>query len=172
MRSRGGKTMVRSFVAAAALALSAAPAASLSFVNMTGQAVNDFHINLRGTGGALTPEMSKPWGMGVIVMGGSGQEWSGAALKPGQGLAIPNWLTVPAPPGETWPLAIQHPTLGVLLIDTAYWTKDGNRVGEASPRHVVIQPGTYVPEPGAWAMMIAGFGLVGSALRRRRLLPA
>jgi len=25
-----------------------------------------------------------------------------------------------------------------------------------------------VPEPGTWAMLIAGFGLVGAAARRRR----
>ncbi|MGH6996745.1 MAG: PEPxxWA-CTERM sorting domain-containing protein, partial [Phenylobacterium sp.] len=25
-----------------------------------------------------------------------------------------------------------------------------------------------VPEPATWAMMIAGFGIVGSAVRRRR----
>ena len=29
---------------------------------------------------------------------------------------------------------------------------------------------SYVPEPATWAMMIAGFGLVGGALRRRREL--
>ena len=29
-----------------------------------------------------------------------------------------------------------------------------------------------VPEPGVWALMIAGFGLVGVQLRRRRLVPA
>jgi hypothetical protein len=27
-----------------------------------------------------------------------------------------------------------------------------------------------IPEPGTWAMMIAGFGLVGFAARRRRTL--
>ena len=29
-----------------------------------------------------------------------------------------------------------------------------------------------VPEPASWAMMIGGFGLVGSAMRRRRAVPA
>ncbi len=29
-------------------------------------------------------------------------------------------------------------------------------------------PGGVIPEPGAWAMLIAGFGLVGGALRTRR----
>lgn len=32
--------------------------------------------------------------------------------------------------------------------------------------------GSWVPEPASWGMMIAGFGLVGSVLRRRRMLPA
>jgi hypothetical protein len=32
--------------------------------------------------------------------------------------------------------------------------------------------GGGVPEPGAWALMIAGFGLAGTALRRRRALTA
>ncbi|MCG2842180.1 PEPxxWA-CTERM sorting domain-containing protein [Sandaracinobacter sp. RS1-74] len=37
-----------------------------------------------------------------------------------------------------------------------------------------VVPGTPggVPEPAAWAMLIAGFGLVGSAMRRRRAVPA
>jgi hypothetical protein len=33
-----------------------------------------------------------------------------------------------------------------------------------------ISAPSAVPEPAAWAMMIAGFGLVGSTLRRRRVL--
>ncbi|MBA3895889.1 MAG: PEPxxWA-CTERM sorting domain-containing protein [Sphingomonadaceae bacterium] len=31
---------------------------------------------------------------------------------------------------------------------------------------------TAVPEPASWAMMIAGFGMAGVALRRRRALAA
>jgi hypothetical protein len=32
-----------------------------------------------------------------------------------------------------------------------------------------VAPGGGVPEPGAWALMIAGFGMAGSLLRRRRV---
>lgn len=34
-------------------------------------------------------------------------------------------------------------------------------------RFTATTPGAAVPEPAAWAMMIAGFGVVGSAMRRR-----
>ena len=43
-----------------------------------------------------------------------------------------------------------------------YRTQGGSAVGEATP------PTAGVPEPATWAMMIAGFGLVGASLRRRR----
>jgi hypothetical protein len=35
-----------------------------------------------------------------------------------------------------------------------------------------LNEGAAVPEPASWALMIGGFGLAGSALRRRRVLPA
>ena len=31
-----------------------------------------------------------------------------------------------------------------------------------------VTPSVAVPEPASWAMLIAGFGLVGAAARRRR----
>lgn len=37
---------------------------------------------------------------------------------------------------------------------------------------VVDFPVSAAPEPGAWALMVAGFGLAGAALRRRRLMTA
>lgn len=35
-----------------------------------------------------------------------------------------------------------------------------------------ISPGAFVPEPGTWVMLISGFGFVGAAVRRRRILAA
>jgi hypothetical protein len=39
-------------------------------------------------------------------------------------------------------------------------------------RYATLDPGTLpgIPEPASWAMMIAGFGLVGAVMRRRRLV--
>jgi hypothetical protein len=34
---------------------------------------------------------------------------------------------------------------------------------------IVTNPTSAAPEPASWAMMVSGFGLVGSAMRRRRL---
>jgi hypothetical protein len=48
------------------------------------------------------------------------------------------------------------------------WVPAGASV---SPVNVVPNP-TSVPEPAAWALLLAGFGLTGSALRRRRLVVA
>ncbi|MCS6987337.1 MAG: PEPxxWA-CTERM sorting domain-containing protein [Sphingomonadaceae bacterium] len=151
-------------VAFAGLVSAAPAAAQVRFINKTGQAVNDFRINLRGTGGALPATNSIPWGMGMIDFGGSGQMWAGAAINHGQSLLVLGWKRGAKLPGERWP-TIEHPMLGDLFIDTAYWTKDGKQVGAASPRHVMV------PEPAAWAMMIVGFGLGGAVLRRRRALP-
>ncbi len=34
-----------------------------------------------------------------------------------------------------------------------------------------VDPGGMVPEPATWGLMLTGFGLVGSSLRRRRHAP-
>lgn len=48
--------------------------------------------------------------------------------------------------------------------DPAYWHLDNVSVVESV--------GGAVPEPATWAMLIAGFGLMGVAMRRRRALAA
>ncbi len=46
----------------------------------------------------------------------------------------------------------------------AFWTTSADNIGPILDNVLVTQ----VPEPATWAMLIAGFGLVGAAARRRR----
>ena len=46
-----------------------------------------------------------------------------------------------------------------------YWSGEGFSVGGVD----VDRGGSFVPEPATWTMLIAGFGLIGGAMRRRRV---
>ncbi|QMW24730.1 PEP-CTERM sorting domain-containing protein [Sandaracinobacteroides saxicola] len=52
------------------------------------------------------------------------------------------------------------------VMDAIGW----NLTDEAQNANYVLPTSAlaYVPEPATWAMMIVGFGLVGSTMRRRR----
>jgi hypothetical protein len=50
--------------------------------------------------------------------------------------------------------------------------EDWDGIWESGALTIVTADTGVVPEPATWAMMIAGFGLVGLAARRRRLQPA
>jgi len=75
-------------------------------------------------------------------------------------------------PGGSSPFA-PPPSLGTILASTPgnqTFTPPGDGGGPVSfptaqPREVVP---SAVPEPGTWAMMLTGFGLIGWRLRRRR----
>ena len=49
---------------------------------------------------------------------------------------------------------------------------DGRYIDNTSVSGVILRATGVIPEPGTWAMMIAGFGLVGAASRRRRAVEA
>jgi hypothetical protein len=56
---------------------------------------------------------------------------------------------------------IGSPTMIQTLFDDTWQSQDADGI------RIVVE-GSAVPEPASWAMMIGGFGLVGSALRLRR----
>jgi PEP-CTERM motif len=68
-------------------------------------------------------------------------------------------------------LALTITPTASLALDTAFaiGSTAGVVAGAAATAPVLS---AAVPEPASWAMLIAGFGLTGAALRRRRPLPA
>ena len=77
-------------------------------------------------------------------------------------------------------ISTNTPLHNALAVNSAYfadgiilrWGPNGYNVGVDNIRFDVraIDSGSAVPEPATWAMMIAGFGLAGGAIRTRRRL--
>lgn len=65
-----------------------------------------------------------------------------------------------------------RPVIAGAIDCTGYFSFDGihptSQVHRALSREVAAAAGIAVPEPASWAMLIAGFGLIGAAQRRRR----
>jgi hypothetical protein len=88
--------------------------------------------------------------------------------------------------GRTITLSLSRdllPSTGFNFADYTYnlWPRYGTAGGEHGGNGAVtdfapddhnFKATASVPEPAAWAFMIMGFGLVGTAMRRRQLLPA
>jgi hypothetical protein len=83
---------------------------------------------------------------------------------PGAGCGYTGWIksTYTITADGTYSLSFGATNFGDELVDTGLAftgvVLDGN----------VVDP-PVIPEPGTWAMLIAGFGLVGAAVRRRRV---
>lgn len=70
-------------------------------------------------------------------------------------------------------LTINQPQFWGVIADTAFTTVTFNMPMEPivafdALRHGTIIPPVVVPEPDAWALLLAGFGLTGATMRRRR----
>jgi hypothetical protein len=61
---------------------------------------------------------------------------------------------------------------GAVEYDTLLFDTFGSGGADAGYIDNILVQSTAVPEPAAWALMLAGFGLGGAALRRRRALMA
>lgn len=60
---------------------------------------------------------------------------------------------------------------GTQSLDTIDFLKfDPQLIDPFRPNTSAVDPGGAVPEPSTWTMVIMGFGLLGAALRRRRVL--
>jgi hypothetical protein len=61
----------------------------------------------------------------------------------------------------------RYVTFDIYGCNRAGFSYNGCGLGEGAFRSTALAPAA-VPEPGAWALMILGFGGVGATLRRRR----
>lgn len=79
-----------------------------------------------------------------------------------QGLMVPNVCGV-------LPLTVTG--LDIAAMDAIGWNTNVEVVGYSRTTAQIYQaftaPSAVVPEPGVWSLMLAGFGLLGAALRRR-----
>jgi len=99
--------------------------------------------------------------MNFGVRGASGNLFSQNVTHSGSVLPAMNWTHY------TFEFTATEAMSTLFFTNTAGFTSGGIYLDNVS----VIGPDpAAVPEPGAWALMIAGFGLAGTALRQRRRL--
>ena len=70
------------------------------------------------------------------------------------------------------PCRAVRPVVGGEIDCTGYFSFDGTHPTAAIHKVIAgrVEQILAVPEPATWAMLITGFGLVGTALRRRERL--
>ena len=106
----------------------------------------------------------------------------------GNGSQASHWIDNPRAPrinpnctnNTAPPIGIMNPTIGacelgvvtaldLAAFDSIGWDLNFDALANSGYRFTSADAyASFVPEPGSWAMMITGFGLVGGAVRRRR----
>lgn len=107
----------------------------------------------------------------TAYLGGTldGSHWRGPnpSCTTPQGLMVPNVCGV-------LPLTVTG--LDIAAMDAIGWNTNVEVVGYSRTTAQIYRdltaPSAVVPEPGVWSLMLAGFGLLGAALRRRRQVVA
>lgn len=120
----------------------------------------------------------------------SGAFWQSAKLSVNaDGTIFANWFTCTVPTSPTSCPADPGSAYSLVLLPTAmgfkgqfYGQSPGSDVGYVSngaftpTGNSFLMPATFsgnvtfVPEPASWALLIAGFGMTGAALRQRRVV--
>jgi len=118
-------------------------------------------------------------GLGVLLGPYDGTNPGHEIAPTGAFMIDPSWVSIS---GRTISVTLDRsllPSTGFDFTDFTYnlWPRYGTASGgngmvtDFAPDNENFKASQAVPEPAAWAFMIMGFGLVGTALRRRQLLP-
>jgi hypothetical protein len=143
-----------------------------------GQSVIFFEGNASGsTDAAIAAAFNSVWGTSLVFgtsigsYGGSGIGLSTGGdavnLFTGAGVAVTGVSFGTSPTSAPYASfdnsaggsGIVLTVLSAVGVNGAYLTASGNEIGS---------PASVVPEPGTWAMLLAGAGIVAGAVRRRR----
>jgi hypothetical protein len=135
----------------------------------TGLLTTDSSASNSGSGVALSPLISGEIGYLASL-------YNGATAAQLAGIQGAIWLTeysgLTLTGGATAQVA-QYQALGAVWAAThASNTTYADAIYSVGGQNQGFVPGGAVPEPASWALMIAGFGMAGAMLRRRRLAAA
>lgn len=123
------------------------------FVNIDGLAPQQWTVaSASGSNFIVAPECS-------LLSGGTntiGRGWNDHTYRCSFSFAHSN---------PNWSMSINAGGAGFQYGDDESWAIDNFALA-------AVPAGVVIPEPATWAMLIAGFGLVGAAARRRRLATA
>jgi hypothetical protein len=109
------------------------------------------------------------FGVGFDIVQNPGEPRYVATVTYGDGSVADVALASAAPDGSGF-FALTSP-LGIRAIHFGLPGGRPTREGSFAIDNLTIGTSAAVPEPRVWAMMIAGFGALGAAARRRRLSP-
>lgn len=183
-------------IAAAALAITAVPAAAISVVDATSiritssfpdylqvaevQAVTFGAVNVALTGTAVGSSTYDTFSTAAkAIDGNTGGNYYSDTMFHSQGSGAGEFLEISFGPSTLASLTLfgrsdccsQRDIYNVQIFSGATLLYAGTLNADTPGHFVTVNfdaPAAGVPEPTTWAMLIAGFGLVGAAARRRR----